>query len=251
MAVFLLLIFSLRNLLSPVNRSHWQTFAALGPNDLPLVAPFLSFKLALVSFTGLTVRGRGKGEDDETGNVTGPRGRYYRGLCGGDGCVVVGIGVGVVVVVVVVVVVFVALSPPRMCVCVCVTRCARGVAWSWSCVRTLCFVKESFPYKMLGRRRESVWPSPRRLHAGVLAADWPHIVRWGALARRSEGRVFASRSHQSGSRRVWEWGSGCCYCRQCTLYVQGVSQTARVAWIYNDDVKLKDQRSHSKSGRFS
>ena len=55
---------------------------------------------------------------------------------------------------------------------------------------------------MLGRRRESACPPPRRLHAGVLAADWPDTGRWGALARRSEGRILASRSYQSGSTRV-------------------------------------------------
>lgn len=55
---------------------------------------------------------------------------------------------------------------------------------------------------MLGRRRESAWPSSRRLHAGVLVADWSDSGRWGTLARRSEGRVLASRSHQSGSKRV-------------------------------------------------
>lgn len=40
---------------------------SLGPNDLSLVASFLASNLVPVFFTGSTVRGRGKEDDDEAG----------------------------------------------------------------------------------------------------------------------------------------------------------------------------------------
>ena len=83
MAVSLLSIFSFKTLLSFISLTN-KCLQFLGPNNLSLVAPFLLFKLISDSFTGLTVRGRGKG-DDEMGNVTGPRGRYCRGLHDSDG----------------------------------------------------------------------------------------------------------------------------------------------------------------------
>lgn len=80
MVVFLLSIFSLKSPRSSVDRSHWLTLV------VPMIYhSFFFYRPDWSPLTGLTVRGRGKGDDDEARNVTGTRGRYCRSLHGDDG----------------------------------------------------------------------------------------------------------------------------------------------------------------------